>query len=132
WLLICTTLLALFIGFSKRRHEIVILEGVASGQREVLKDYSADYLDQMIAVVSCATVLSYLFYTQAAETVGKFGTHRLIFTTPFIFYGIFRYLYLVHKKELGGSPEEMLLTDWPLLVDVVLWGLAVLAIIHWR
>jgi hypothetical protein len=87
----------------------------------VLDDYSQHLLDQMISVVTASTVISYALYTMAAETVEKFGTKNLIFTVPFVLYGIFRYLYLVHKKGEGGNPENILASDIPLIVDIVLW-----------
>jgi len=132
WLLICTTLLALFIALSKRRHEIVLLEGEAASHRPILREYSAYLLDQMISVVTASTVIAYCLYTVSPETVAKFGTSNLIFTMPFVLYGIFRYLYLVHKKGQGGSPEEMILRDKPLLTVVVLWVAAAIVILYLR
>jgi 4-hydroxybenzoate polyprenyltransferase len=130
WLLICTTLLALFIAMSKRRHELVLLEEGAPNHRPILKEYSAYLLDQMISVVTASCVTAYAFYTTARETVDKFHTHRLTWTIPFVLYGIFRYLYLVHRKEQGGSPTDILLTDRPLLATVALWGLAIVLIVY--
>ncbi|MFQ5905455.1 MAG: decaprenyl-phosphate phosphoribosyltransferase [bacterium] len=121
WLLICTGLLALFLGFSKRRHELVVLEQQASEHRSVLSGYSPRVLDQMIAVVTASTVMAYALYTVSAETVAKFGTRLLGLTIPFVLYGIFRYLYLVHIKGEGGSPERSLLQDKPFLIDIILW-----------
>jgi len=132
WLLICTMLLALFLAMSKRRHEITLLEGDASSHRPILKEYSAYLLDQMIGVVTASTVIAYCLYTVSEETVAKFGTKNLIFTTPFVLYGIFRYLYLVHKKGMGGSPEELVIMDRPLLLDIVLWIAAVIVILYVR
>ena len=132
WLLICTTLLALFIALSKRRHEIVLLEGEAANHRPILKEYSAYLLDQMISVVTASTVIAYCLYTVSPDTVAKFGTPNLIFTMPFVLYGIFRYLYLVHKKGQGGSPEEMILRDRPLLLAIVLWIAAAMVILYLR
>jgi len=132
WLLICTTLLALFIAMNKRRHELVLLEDNASSHRPILKEYSAYLLDQMISVVTASTVIAYCLYTVSPETVQKFGTENLIYTMPFVLYGIFRYLYLVHQKGKGGSPEELLLKDRPLLVAVVLWIVAVFAILYFK
>jgi 4-hydroxybenzoate polyprenyltransferase len=132
WLLICTTLLALFIALNKRRHELVLLEDNASSHRPILKEYSAYLLDQMISVVTASTVIAYCLYTVSPETVQKFGTENLIYTMPFVLYGIFRYLYLVHQKGKGGSPEELLLKDRPLLVTVVLWIAAVFAILYFK
>ena len=130
WLLICTILLALFLTLSKRRHELTTLSDSAVGHRPTLQEYSPYLLDQMIAVVTASCVTAYAFYTTAQETRDKFQTDRLAWTLPFVLYGIFRYLYLVHRKEQGGSPTDMLLTDRPLLVDVFLWALAVVLIIY--
>jgi 4-hydroxybenzoate polyprenyltransferase len=130
WLMVLTLMLALFLGFSKRRHEIVALGDRATGHRSILGDYSAQLLDQMIAVVAAATLIAYVIYTASPETVQKFGTAQLGLTLPFPAYGIFRYLYLVYRKDGGGSPSEVLLTDRPLLTAVALWGLAVILIIY--
>jgi 4-hydroxybenzoate polyprenyltransferase len=130
WLLVCTILLALFLAFSKRRHELVLLADGARGHRRILQEYSPYLLDQMIGVVTASTLMAYIFYATSAETAEKFGTSLLSLTIPFPLYGIFRYLYLVHLKEGGGSPSEMLLTDRPLLVCVALWALAVAVIIY--
>jgi 4-hydroxybenzoate polyprenyltransferase len=130
WLLVCTLLLALFIALAKRRHEIVLLADDASSHRRILGEYSAYLLDQMIAVVTASTLIAYIFYTVSPETQAKFGTPWLGVTIPFPLYGIFRYLYLVHKREGGGSPADLLLTDRPLLICVALWAIAVALIIY--
>ena len=130
WLLICTMLLSLLIGLSKRRHELIILENEAVAHRQVLKEYSPYLLDQMIAIVTSSTVVAYILYTISAETVAKFGTHTLIFTVPFVLYGIFRYLYLIHQKGMGGSPENILVADRAILIDVLLWVIAVGIILY--
>ena len=130
WLLVCTILLALFISLAKRRHELVLLASGAQSHRKILGEYSPYLLDQMIAVVTASTLISYVFYTISPETELKFGTHWLGLTIPFPLYGIFRYLYLVHQREGGGSPADLLLTDRPLLVCVTLWALSVALIIY--
>ncbi|MGH9410641.1 MAG: decaprenyl-phosphate phosphoribosyltransferase [Vicinamibacterales bacterium] len=130
WLLILTILLALFLALSKRRHELVLLADGATGHRPILEEYSPYLLDQMIAVVTASTLISYVMYTVSQETVDKFHTRYLSLTLVFPLYGIFRYLYLVHKKEGGGNPADMLLTDRPLLACVALWGVAVALIIY--
>lgn len=130
WLLICTVLLSLFLGFSKRRHELTILESQANDHRTVLAHYSPYFLDQMIGIVTASTVMSYALYTISSETVNKFGTSDLIFTVPFVLYGIFRYLYLVHKKEEGGNPTKLALTDRPLLINIILWIITASVIIY--
>ncbi len=130
WLIICTILLSLFLGFSKRRHEIKILENGANTHRSVLQHYSPYFLDQMIGIVTATTVMSYALYTISDETVHKFGTKHLIYTVPFVLYGIFRYLYLVHKKDEGGDPTRLVLTDLPLLFNIVLWIITASIIIY--
>jgi 4-hydroxybenzoate polyprenyltransferase len=130
WLLVCTTLLALFIGLSKRRHELTLLNDGASGHRPILQEYSPYLLDQMISVVTAATLVAYSVYTISSETAERLGSDRLGLTIPFVLYGIFRYLYLVHQRKEGGSPSELLLTDRPLLVCVALWVAAVVLVIY--
>jgi 4-hydroxybenzoate polyprenyltransferase len=130
WLLVCTILLALFIALAKRRHEIVLLADGASQHRPILGEYSPYLLDQMIGVVTASTLISYIFYTISPETQAKFNTAWLGLTIPFPLYGIFRYLYLVHQREGGGSPSDLLLTDRPLLACVALWALTVALIIY--
>jgi 4-hydroxybenzoate polyprenyltransferase len=130
WLLICTILLALFLTLAKRRHELTSLNQSASGHRKILAEYSPYLLDQMISVVTASLVTAYAFYTTAPDTREKFATDRLVWTLPFVLYGIFRYLYLVHQKEKGGSPTDILLTDRPLLLVVGLWAAAIVAIVY--
>jgi 4-hydroxybenzoate polyprenyltransferase len=130
WLLICTTLLALFLALSKRRHELTLLGEGAVGHRPILEEYSPHLLDQMIAVVTASTLIVYALYTMDAETSARFGTTWLGLTIPFVLYGIFRYLYLVHQKRAGGSPAALLVTDRPLLICVALWALSVILILY--
>ena len=130
WLLFITILGALFLALSKRRHELVLLADDATSHRPILQEYTPYLLDQMISVVTASTLVAYAFYTVNPETVEKFHTNHLGLTLPFLLYGIFRYLYLVHQKEGGGSPAEMLLNDRPLLLCVALWALAVALIIY--
>jgi 4-hydroxybenzoate polyprenyltransferase len=130
WLLVCTILLALFIALAKRRHELLLLAAGAADHRPILGEYSAYLLDQMIAMVTASTLIAYIFYTISPETQEKFGTALLELTIPFPIYGIFRYLYLVHRREGGGSPAELLLTDRPLLACVALWAVSVAFIIY--
>ena len=130
WLLVCTTLLALFIGLSKRRHELTLLSDGAAGHRPILQEYSPYLLDQMISVVTAATLVAYSVYTISSETAVRLGSDRLGLTIPFVLYGIFRYLYLVHRRDGGGSPSELLLTDRPLLICVALWVAAVIVVIY--
>ncbi len=130
WLLVCTILLALFLAMSKRRHELVLLADGAIEHRRILGEYSPYLLDQMIGVVTASTLIAYIFYTISPETQQKFQTPWLGLTIPFPLYGIFRYLYLVHRKEGGGSPTTMLVNDRPLLACVALWVIAVFIIIY--
>jgi 4-hydroxybenzoate polyprenyltransferase len=130
WLLILTILGALFLALCKRRHELVLLADGATGHRPILEEYSPYLLDQMIGVVTASALVSYVIYTVSAETVQKFHTDYLGLTLIFPIYGIFRYLYLVHQKEGGGSPSDMLLNDRPLLGCVALWAMTVTAIIY--
>lgn len=132
WLIICTILLALFLSMTKRRHEFLILVEKAREHRPSLKEYNPYLLDQMISVVTASTLIAYCLYTISDDTVRKFGSRNLIFTTPFVLYGIFRYLYLVHQKDQGGTPEEMILRDKPLLVNIVLWIISILFILYLR
>ncbi len=130
WLLVCTTLLALFIALSKRRHELTLLTETAVDHRPILGDYTPYLLDQMISVVTASTLIAYAFYTISPETTAKFGTDLLSLTIPFPLYGIFRYLYLVHRRDKGGSPAELVVNDRPLLACVGLWALSVILIIY--
>jgi 4-hydroxybenzoate polyprenyltransferase len=132
WLLVCTTLLALFLGFCKRRQEVLSLGNAADRHRQVLAEYDLRFLDMMISIVTAATVMSYALYTVSEETVRKFQTDGLLATLPFVMYGIFRYLYLVYHKELGGDPTQQILTDKPLILNLALWTLAVGIILYWR
>jgi 4-hydroxybenzoate polyprenyltransferase len=130
WLLVCTMLGALFLGLAKRRHEITLLAAGAKGHRRILEEYDPYLLDQMIGVVAASTMVAYIIYCASPETHAYFGTEWLVLTTPFPIYGLFRYLYLVHRKEGGGSPSDMLLKDRPLLACVALWGIVVVMIIY--
>jgi 4-hydroxybenzoate polyprenyltransferase len=130
WLVVCTTLLALFLGFGKRRYEIVLLESKAEEYRKSLADYSPYFLDQLISVVTASTVVAYAFYTLSPEVEAKLGTSHMALTIPFVLYGVFRYLYLIHQKEEGGSPTRALLTDKPLIIDILLWLFSVILIVY--
>lgn len=116
WLYLVTILLSLFLALNKRRNELVLLEGQASNHRQILKEYSVPLLDQMITIVTAATLMAYSLYTFQSST----GDHRLMITIPLVLYAMFRYLYLVHMRMEGGSPEEVLLRDRHMLVSVVL------------
>lgn len=130
WLLLCTTFLALFLAFSKRRHEITLLAGAAAEQRKVLDHYSPAFLDQMINVVTASAVVSYALYAAAPETVAKFGTPNLIYTVPMVLFGIFRYLYLMYQRPGEKNPTEAILTDVPFLLNILIWGITVASIVY--
>lgn len=132
WLLVCTTLLALFLGFCKRRHELLFLGVDGDHHRQVLAEYNPRFLDMMIGIVTATTVMSYALYTISEETVRKFQTEGLLATLPFVLYGIFRYLYLVYHKELGGDPTQQVLTDIPLILNLGLWTLTVGIVLYWH
>jgi 4-hydroxybenzoate polyprenyltransferase len=130
WLLLCTILLALFLTFGKRRHELLALEQSAVDHRPILSEYSPALLDQMIAVVTASTLMAYALYSVSPETAQRLGTPYLPLTIPLVLYGIFRYLYLLYRRDLGGDPSEHLLTDPALLLDVALWGAAVVVLLY--
>ena len=130
WLLLCTFLLSLFLGFGKRRHELVLLEDAAAEHRDVLVQYSPYFLDQMISIVTTSTLLCYILYTLSPETVGKVGSHNLLYSVPFVIYGIFRYLYLIHRRSAGGDPTQHVLTDLSLLISVACWFVCALVVLY--
>ncbi|NQT27568.1 decaprenyl-phosphate phosphoribosyltransferase [candidate division KSB1 bacterium] len=130
WLLTCTIFLALFLALSKRRHEIQILGEKAPQHRANLMEYSPNFIDQMIAVVTASTVMAYALYTTSPETVEKFETRNLIYTLPFVLYGIFRYLFIVHIQQEGGSPEKVFLRDKPMILNVILYFVTVIIILY--
>ena len=119
WLYICTGLGALFIALGKRRNELILAGDNPGSQRDTLEDYTPSLLNQLIAVVAPATLVAYILYTFTAENLPS--NHAMMLTIPFVIYGLFRYLYLIHKKNLGESPEDILLTDIPLIIDILLW-----------
>jgi len=128
WLYVVTTLLALYIGFGKRRAEISVMGSSTGAHRKVLDGYSITFIDQMITVVSATTIIAYSLYTFSAPNLPE--NHAMMLTIPFVLYGIFRYLYLIQMKNEGGEPEEILLHDHPLQATIVLWGLTVLTIFY--
>lgn len=116
WLLLCTFLLALFLGFSKRRNELLIFQEDAYNQRRILEHYSLEFIDNMLSIVTTSTLISYSMYTFYAGS----NRHSMV-TILFVLYGIFRYQYIIYNKKMGESPEEIVLTDKPLAVDIMLW-----------
>lgn len=130
WLIICTTLLALFMALSKRRHELVLLGEQRGQHRSSLGQYSRYFLDQLIAIVTASTLMSYALYTMSSDVRTRFPGKHLALTIPFVIFGIFRYLFLVHQREEGGNPTRMLLTDSVLLSVVLMWAASVVLIIY--
>jgi 4-hydroxybenzoate polyprenyltransferase len=128
WLYVCTILGALLLALGKRRHELVLLESDVVRTRRILQEYTVPFLDQMISVVTAATIIAYSLYTFSAENLPD--NQAMMLTIPFVLYGTFRYLYLVHLKGAGGSPEELLLSDRALVATVVGWVLASIAILY--
>lgn len=131
WLILCTGLLALFLGLEKRRGEEILLNHDATKHRTVLNHYSPYFLDQLISVLTASALISYTLYTISEDTRGRFGTDKLFLTVPFVLYGIFRYLYLVHQKNGGGNPTEIVFTDRPFAVNLALWISTCALIIYW-
>jgi 4-hydroxybenzoate polyprenyltransferase len=121
WLYVCTTLMALFISINKRRHELVLLANNANAHRAALQEYSPAFLDEMTSLVTATGLVAYCFYTFSAPNLP--ANHSMMLTIPFLIYAIFRYLYLIHIKGLGGTPEDIVLRDRPLLITILLWGL---------
>lgn len=128
WLYVCTVLAALFVGLSKRRHELVLLEGSAANHRRILEEYSPQLLDQLITVVVASTAMAYSLYTFSAENLPR--NHAMMLTIPFVLYGLFRYLFLVYVRNGGGSPEEVLLKDVPFLANALLWMGSAVAVLY--
>ena len=138
WLILTTMFLSLFLGIAKRRGELVALGSPnASGEsgyhtRKVLEHYSVEFAEQMTTICAAGFVFSYALYTVSERTVNMFGTENLIFTTPFVLYGVFRYLYLLHKKLLGENPTDVVLSDIPMLLNFAAYAIAMFAIIYLR
>jgi len=133
WMILCTIFISLFLGFSKRRGEIIVMQNSNSEPgRKVLSEYSLEFIDQMITVVTSGTVISYALYTVSERTKEIFHTENLIYTTVFVIFGIFRYLYLMYKKNLGESPTYIVTTDLPMIINIVLWMASCVAIIYKR
>jgi len=130
WITLCTILGSLFLSFAKRRHELGLQGDNAAGHRKALAEYSPYFLDQMISVTTASTVMAYSLWTMWPSVVEKFGTNKLPYTIPFVCYGIFRYLYLVHQKGEGGDPTKIFLKDKPLMLNVMLWLASVIIILY--
>ena len=132
WLVLSTIMISLFLGFTKRRNELVVNNGKPDHQRPVLAHYTIPFLDQMISIATAGTVITYALYTVADDTVDRFGSGHLVYTVPFVLYGIFRYLYLGYSRQQGEDPAHTVSSDWPLLVNCALWAASVFLIIYVR
>jgi 4-hydroxybenzoate polyprenyltransferase len=130
WLFICTLSLALIVSFGKRRNEMNILKNDAKDHRETLQFYNIQLLDIVLTICSAMAIGTYSLYTMANETVTRFGSQRLIMTTPFVMYGVFRYLYLIYTQNKGGDPTKLLVRDIPTIVNGILWMLSVGYVIY--
>lgn len=130
WLILCTSMVALLVGFGKRRHELALLQGAAGNHRSSLNDYSIEFLDSIMAICSGAALITYALYTRADETVARVGSHGMLITIPFVVYGIFRYLFLIHRRGEGGDPVQILFRDRATLLNLTLWILTVAAVIY--
>lgn len=130
WLYLCTILGALFLGLAKRRHELLLLGDDAASHRQILREYSAQMIEQLITIVTASLIMAYSLYTFSAENLPK--DHSMMLTIPIVLFGIFRYLYLVHQRDAGGSPEEVLLSDRPMIATVLLLGLTAIGVLYLR
>ncbi|HMV41035.1 MAG TPA: decaprenyl-phosphate phosphoribosyltransferase [Leptospiraceae bacterium] len=132
WLLLCTFMLALFWGFSKRRGELILLEKSASSHRKILEEYSPQFLDLMMAIASTMTLISYVMYTISPDTVQKMGTDKLVYTIPIVVYAIFRSLYIIYIKNMGHNPSKAILTDLSVLASGLIWVVMVTIILYFK
>lgn len=130
WLVLCTSMVALLIAFGKRRHELTLLDDAAPSHRRSLGDYSISFLDNIMAICAGAAIITYSLYTRADETVARIGSHWMLITIPFVIYGVFRYMFLIHVRGAGGDPVQILLRDRPTLLNLILWAAAVIAVIY--
>jgi 4-hydroxybenzoate polyprenyltransferase len=129
WLLLCMGLLAIFLGLGKRRAELVLLTDGAVSHRKILQEYSIEMIDQMLSIVTAATIIAYTLFTFTSRTMPVEPYPVMLVTVPIVIYAIFRYLYLIHRHGAGGSPEELVLKDIPLAVSIVAWGATVLLLL---
>jgi decaprenyl-phosphate phosphoribosyltransferase len=132
WLVLCTLFISLFLGFAKRRGELVLLSNTSYPERKVLQRYRVEFLDQMLTISAAATVLSYALYTVAPRTLQVFGTDKLIYTTVFVIYGVFRYLYLIHMTSTTENPTNAIISDKPILLTAFLWVSTCVALIYFQ
>ncbi|MCX6600218.1 MAG: decaprenyl-phosphate phosphoribosyltransferase [bacterium] len=132
WLILCAFLLSLFLALAKRRREIALLGDAAAAHRASLADYSLQLIDQVLAALTAATLVSYSLYTISDDTLAHYGTRALFWTIPFVVYGLFRYLYLIYNRSEGGDPAGLLLRDRPTLINVALWVMVTAVIVYFR
>lgn len=128
WIIMCTVLLALFLAFNKRRHDL----DVSSKHRPVFEKYNQHFIDRMISVTSSSVVMSYALYVMDAKTIERFGTNHLFYTVPFIFYGVLRYLYIIDTKWWGGDPARILIGDYNMQLNLVLWIAVSIGVIYFK
>ncbi len=130
WLVLCTSMVALLVGFGKRRHELVLLESAAGSHRRSLVDYSIEFLDSVMNICAGAAVLTYALYTRADQTIERVGSRAMLITIPFVIYGVFRYLFLIHRRQAGGDPVQILFRDRPTMLNLLLWILTAAIVIY--
>jgi 4-hydroxybenzoate polyprenyltransferase len=130
WLVLCTSMVALLIGFGKRRHELMLLNGNAGNHRPSLGDYSVEFLDSMMNICAGAAVLTYALYTRADETIARVGSSAMLVTLPFVVYGVFRYLFLIHRRKAGGDPVQILFRDRPTQWNLLFWMITAGVVIY--
>ncbi len=128
WIIMCTVLLALFLAFNKRRYDLE----VSKDSRTVFSKYSISFIDRMISVISASIVIVYTLYVMDASTIERFGTNHLIYTVPFVYYGVFRYLYLIDTKSLDGDPARILISDYKIQINLALWLIVSIAVIYFK
>ena len=128
WLFVCMTFLALLFGFGKRRHELILLKENANSHRQSLDEYNIQLLDHSLSIVTASTLLAYALYTFSAVNLP--ANHSMMLTIPFVLYAVFRYLYLIHVKGMGGAPEDIAFSDRPLQITIIMWALAVVVIMY--
>ncbi|MDP2654495.1 MAG: decaprenyl-phosphate phosphoribosyltransferase [Candidatus Omnitrophota bacterium] len=130
WLQMCVFILALFLGFNKRRHELTTLKDVAAGHRKVLGDYSTQLLDQIIVICSTLAITFYGLYTISPDITARINNHNMVYSVTFVIYGIFRYLYLVHIRKLGDEPGEILFSDKSFMLNIIFWIAFIIVILY--
>jgi 4-hydroxybenzoate polyprenyltransferase len=130
WLIMATFLLSLFLGLAKRRHELLLMKHIANSHRPVLEQYTIPLVDILTAVVTPVTLITYILYTLDGATMARFHSSKLYLTAGFVVFGIFRYLYLIHRKDLGGSPTQLVIKDQPLRTAILAWVVTFAVIVY--